>query len=139
MGQIPVVADGIILPSWSLSLKKFCDYETGEHTFWQVYHRVVRWVLSCTLYPANHPTPQGVTVATFEDDTAILASSTDYPSPIEALQVTLDEVYHWSSSWKMHLSGEKTVNITFAPRPHLYLLVHLNSTIVPYRTTAKYL
>ncbi len=91
------------------------------------------------LYTADLPEPEDAIIATFADDTAILASSPHYPEAVQQLQSALDQFYTWTRRWKILLSSEKSTNITFALRPHPYHPVTLASEVLPYRTTAKYL
>lgn len=80
--------------------------------------------------------PSTSILATFADDTAV---SNTYTTAVDNLQTSLNNFHTWSRRWKILISGEKSVNTTFALRRHLHLPVYLDSTIIPYRSTVKYL
>ncbi len=78
-------------------------------------------------------------LATFADDTALLAISPDYSKAVADLQVSLDAVMEWTRRWRICINSHKSVNTTFALRPHGHLPVLLDGAIIPYHSTAKYL
>ncbi len=90
------------------------------------------------LYTPDVPEPSEAALATFADDTVILASSPNYHEAVEHLQTAVDQLYKWMK-WKILLNGDKSINITFTLRPHPYQPVRLASTIIPYQSTVKYL
>jgi hypothetical protein len=78
-------------------------------------------------------------LATYADDTTILAS---HENPIEAsriLQMHLDQFEEWLKRWRIKANETKSVHITFALRPGTRPPVQLNGTSIPQEESIKYL
>jgi hypothetical protein len=71
-------------------------------------------------------------VATFADDTAILAVGTNNEESGSYKQP-------WKKEWNIHLNETESVHINFTNRLCEHIPVTINNQKVPYATTAKYL
>ena len=63
-----------------------------------------------TMYTSDIPVNDNITIATFADDTAILASN---KSPIEAsliVQDYLNQLQLWLTRWKICINAEKDIS-----------------------------
>lgn len=92
-----------------------------------------------SLYTSDLPQSPECTVATFADDTALLASS---PSPAQAselLQHGLNKMENWLAKWRIAASVSKSVHITFTLRRENCPPVTLNGSKLPHQDTVKYL
>lgn len=91
------------------------------------------------LFTADIPTTDHVTVATFADDTAILATHKEYSAATTLLQAAVDKISVWANKWKIGLNETKTVRIDFALRPHGFEPTYIAGKPVPCASTVKYL
>jgi len=92
------------------------------------------------LYTADIPTTVDTTIATFADDTAVMASNESQAEASEHLQVALDHISVWTRRWRIKLNETKSVHVTFTNRrKDLHYQVYLNDIPVPQSETAKYL
>lgn len=91
------------------------------------------------LYTADIPTPSQTTVATFADDTAILATHKEYRSATSLLQSALGQVSTWSKKWKIKLNEGKSTRVDFSLRPHPHEPVTLDGQVIVPASTARYL
>lgn len=92
------------------------------------------------LFTSDFPQLENVTVATFADDTALLAVGSNIDEATNKLQQANDQIYHWTRNWKIKLNEMKSVHVNFTNRNiENPLPVNLNGVIVPYANTAKYL
>ena len=69
-----------------------------------------------TIYTSDLPEIQNVTIATYADDTAIIASDV---CPIKAsslVQSELNLIQEWLKKWKITINTDKSVQITFTLR-----------------------
>lgn len=92
------------------------------------------------LYTADIPETNHVEMATFADDTAVMATASSQEAAIEDLQKALDKISSWTRRWKILLNEKKSVQVTFALRrrsPHFQ--TYLNNIPVPQAESAKYL
>lgn len=68
------------------------------------------------IFTSDAPVVEGVTAATYADDTAYLASS-DCPSTASSrLQTQLDKFGKWCSKWRIKVNSDKCRQITFTLR-----------------------
>lgn len=91
------------------------------------------------LYTNDLPTLEHNTVATFADDTAILALGQNNLESTEKLQSAIDEVQVWTQKWKIKLNETKSSHVDFTNNRIFYKPVYINGNEVPYSNTAKYL
>jgi len=69
-----------------------------------------------TLYTADMPVTKTCTVATYADDTAILATSSSKEEASQLLQAELGLIESWFLLWKIKINAQKSAQITFALR-----------------------
>lgn len=91
------------------------------------------------LYTADLPTTRTTTVATYADDTAILASHTDPISASRNLQTNLNKIQQWLKTWCMKANEAKSMHVTFALRRETCPPVKINNCQLPQVEDAKYL
>lgn len=92
------------------------------------------------LYTSDLPQPTNVMVATFADDTALLAVGENINDSTNILQRASDDIFNWTKSWKIKLNESKSVHINFTNKKISSIpAITLNGVTVPYANTAKYL
>jgi len=91
------------------------------------------------LYTSDLPKLENNTVATFADDTAILAVGSSNEEATEKLQTAIDQMQKWTKKWRIHLNESKSVHVNFTNRRFEHIPVNINNQRVPYANTAKYL
>lgn len=92
-----------------------------------------------TIYTSDIPALENVIVATFADDTAILATNKDNMRASEMLQEQLDETERWLRKWRIKASTTKSVHATFTMKKVNCPPVTLNGEVLPESDTVKYL
>lgn len=91
------------------------------------------------IFTADLPTTNNTTIATFADDTALLAINND---PVEAsheLQHHLSLLQDWFSKWRIKINESKSVQVTFTTKRLLCPKVSINGMEIPVQNEAKYL
>jgi hypothetical protein len=91
------------------------------------------------LYTSDLPSSPDITIATFADDTAILAID---PSPAIAsqkLQNNLEAIQHWLSLWRLKANGSKSTHVTFTIGREICPVVYINNEPLPQAEDVKYL
>ncbi len=91
------------------------------------------------LYTADVPPPRNVMLATFADDTALLAKHHDYQTAVTMLQTATDGISQWTKKWKIKINETKSMRVDFALRPHGHQPILIDNIPVPQATTVKYL
>lgn len=92
-----------------------------------------------TIYTADMPTYEKTTIATYADDTAIIASD---ESPITAsfyVQNELNLLQEWYEKWKITINTDKSNFISFTLRRKDCPSVFINNTQIPKSESVKYL
>lgn len=92
-----------------------------------------------TLYTSDFPTSDSVTIATYADDTAILASNICPVEASKAIQNQLNNTQSWLNKWNIKVNAEKSIHVTFTLRKEECPAVVLNSVIIPKSNCVKYL
>lgn len=94
-----------------------------------------------TLYTADTPDMPGTEteLATFADDTAILAVSDQYDVATSKLKQATDKVVLWPKKWRLAINEIKSVHVDFALRSHGYQSIAIDNKIIPRYNHAKYL
>ncbi|CAH2090702.1 unnamed protein product [Euphydryas editha] len=92
-----------------------------------------------TLFTFDMPQGSEVTVATFADDTAILASNKDPVKASETLQKNLQETQRWMDKWRITASISKSLHITFTLRKGDCPPVKLGDAELPHTNCVRYL
>jgi hypothetical protein len=65
---------------------------------------------------ADIPTTHNTTIATYADDTVIMAASEDPPCASLYLQTHLDLLQDWLRTWRIKVNETKSAHITFTNR-----------------------
>jgi uncharacterized protein YpmS len=78
-------------------------------------------------------------VATFADNTAILAVGTSNEESTRKLQTAINQIQTWTQKWNIQLNESKSVYINFTNRCFEHILVTINNQKVMYANIAKYL
>jgi hypothetical protein len=91
------------------------------------------------MYTADLPTSSTTTIATFADDTAVLATDNDPAVASQKLQTHLLAIQIWSQKWRMQAKALISVHITFTTCSGTCSLVHMNNVQLPYEDHVKYL
>lgn len=91
------------------------------------------------LYTRDIPNDENVIIATFADDTAVVAVDVNVVNSTNKLQSAINKVSGWTKRWRIRLNESKSTHVNFtykkvAPHPIL-----INEQIIPYANTAKYL
>jgi hypothetical protein len=91
------------------------------------------------LYTNDLPVAAGATTATFADDTAILAVGSHVEEATTRLQEQVNKVSAWAKRWRITLNQSKSTHVNFSYKKGNHIPLTLNSTIIPYSSSAKYL
>ena len=91
------------------------------------------------LYTFDIPKIKGVQIATFADDTALLAISENTAQSTVKLQHAIDKVVNWTKNWRISLNESKSQHINFTLKKEIPIPILINNQRVPYSNSAKYL
>ena len=91
------------------------------------------------LFTSDLPSASETTVATYADDTAILATHSDPSIASLILQESLNSVQLWLDNWRIKINSSKSVHVTFTTRKANCPPVTINGQPVPQAESAKYL
>lgn len=89
------------------------------------------------LFTADIPKNPDVKVATFADDTAVLAIGSDVAIATTKLQTALNRIVDWTVRWRIKLNENKSQYINFALKKALPLPITINQQVIPYSNSAK--
>jgi predicted metalloenzyme YecM len=78
-------------------------------------------------------------VATFADDTAIMAIGDSNTESTEKLQAVVTKIQIWTRKWRIKLNETKSMHIDFTNKRTEHKSICINHQAVPYENTAKYL
>jgi hypothetical protein len=84
------------------------------------------------LYTSDLPTLEQTVVATFADDTAIMAIGDNNCESTQKLQMAISEVQRWTKKWRIKLNKTKSVHIDFTNRHVEHKPIYINHHAVPY-------
>lgn len=90
------------------------------------------------LYTNNIP-QEGITIATFADDTAILAIGSTVENSTFKLQSAVNRVSSWTKKWRIKLNESKSIHVNFTNKEVENLPIVINNERVPCKNEAKYL
>lgn len=90
------------------------------------------------LYTSDLPSFPGVEVATFTDDTALVAPHSDCNIATTILQKATDTLATWNALWKIRFNPSKSVRVNFSLRQHNYNPTVLNGEDVPMTSHTRY-
>lgn len=91
------------------------------------------------LYTCDIPTFKNGTIATFADDTAIMAIGDNHSQSTQKVQSAVNRIVEWTDKWRIKLNESKSVHIDFTNKREQYHPVRINNQVIPYSNTAKYL
>jgi hypothetical protein len=91
------------------------------------------------IFTADIPTRSDTVIATFADDTAILASNEDPQTPAQSLQTHLNQLETWLNTWRVKVNETKSAHVTFTNRRTVCPAVTINGTQLPVTNKVKYL
>lgn len=91
------------------------------------------------LYTADLLNTNGITTATYADDTALLAAHENPIIALEILQKGIDEIHCWTRKWRIKINETKSIQVTFTTRKDTCPIVTINKQPVSQADDAKYL
>lgn len=91
------------------------------------------------LFTADIPNSLSTLIATFADDTAVLASSECPTTASRNLQKHLDKIKTWQDKWRMRANEGKSKHVTFTLRKGNCPPVSFNGQIIGHHDDAQYL
>jgi hypothetical protein len=91
------------------------------------------------LYTCDVPETEETMIATFADDTGVLAVGCNEQEANNNLQVALNKISAWTNLWRIKLNETKSVHINFTNRRAEQIPIIVNNHMIPYANTAKYL
>lgn len=91
------------------------------------------------IYTSDLPTTINTTIATYADDTVIMASNPIATEASEVLQNHLTELESWLKLWRVQVNSLKSTQITFTLKKGVAPPVSINNTPLPVNTAVKYL
>jgi len=83
------------------------------------------------LYTSDLPVLESSTVATFADDTAILAIGSSNEESTEKLQTALNQIQKWTKKWHIQLNQSKSIHSNFTNRCLEHIPITINNQKVP--------
>lgn len=78
-------------------------------------------------------------MVTFADDTALLTLGDNIVESTNKFQRAVDAMNNWTKRWRIRFNETKSVHINFTNRRITRLPIVINSQVIPYEYTAKYL
>ena len=91
------------------------------------------------IYTSDLPQPEGTTVTTFANDTAIMVVGDDVEEATEKLQRAADKINNWTRQWLINLNEDKSTHVNFTNRMYHHIPIIMNGKTIPHPETAKYL
>lgn len=91
------------------------------------------------LYTYDMPTIPDVTVATFADDTAILAVGMNFRGAADKLQTATNTICNLTKKWKINLNEMKSTYVNFTYKNEEKFPIRINDKTIPHANSAKYL
>ena len=91
------------------------------------------------IYTSDLPQPDGTTVATFDDGTAMMATGGDVEEATDKLQLAADEIHNWTRQWLIKLNEDKSTHVTVTNQRCHHIPILTNGKTIPHSQTAKYL
>lgn len=91
------------------------------------------------LFTADIPLDKNVMMATFADDTAILATDKSVNQTVNNLQTAMNKIHNWTQRWRIKLNETKSTHINFTYKKVVSLQIYIDGHAIPITNTAKYL
>lgn len=91
------------------------------------------------LYTLDLPTTQRTTIATYTNDTTIMASHTNLKIASRNLQESRNQIQAWLKIWRIKVNEQKSVHVTFTLKKETCPPVEINNEQISQTKTAKYL
>lgn len=91
------------------------------------------------LYTSDIPVTEGVSMATFADDTALLAVAEDIETSTSKLQRAVNNVSTWCNKWRIKLNEVKSTHVNYTNKRTHTIPVQINNVVIPHENNAKYL
>lgn len=91
------------------------------------------------IYTHDLPTMEGINIATYADDTAVLTTHANAEQASSLVQTYLRLVEDWFRIWRISVNGAKSVQVTFTLKKETCPAVFLNNQQIPQADKAKYL
>lgn len=91
------------------------------------------------LYTSDLPEHEGNTLASFADDTAVLAVGEDNCESTLKLGRSIEKLHDWTIKWRIKMNEAKSVHVDFTNRQIKHIPIYLNGKVIPYANEAKYL
>jgi hypothetical protein len=91
------------------------------------------------IHTSDLPQPEGTTVATFADDTVIMAVGGDVKEATTKLQRAADEIHTWTGQWLIKLNGDESTHVNFTNQRCHHIPIPMNDKPIPHSQTEKYL
>ena len=95
-------------------------------------------LLLFSIYTADLPISTEVTMATFVDDTALLASHADPIIASSTLQRCLDSVEKWFHKWGFRINENKSTHVSFTLRKQTCPPVTISNITIPNKDSVRY-
>ena len=92
-----------------------------------------------TIFTSDMPSMDGITICTYADDTAILASNESPTQASNIVQQEIDLIHNWLQNWNIKINAEKSIHVTFTLRKEDCPPIFLNGTRIPKQNKVKYL
>ena len=91
------------------------------------------------IYTSDLPTSTKLTLATYADDTAIMACNSSAKTASQKLQIYLNVAQDWYKKWRIKINEDKSTHVTFTLRKETCPSVYLNGKVIPRNDSVKYL
>jgi len=91
------------------------------------------------IYTYDLPRTNHTTLATYADDTAILASNKDPNIASHNIQYHLNLISNWANKWKIKINENKSVQVNFTLKKNDCPQLSLNNIPIPIKNETKYL
>jgi hypothetical protein len=90
------------------------------------------------IFIADLPTTDHTTIATFADDTGLLAIHSDPTVASQKLQIHLDFLHDWFVTWKIQVNQAKSSHVTLTTTCAICLQVTTKDVPITVQTNVKY-
>jgi hypothetical protein len=127
------------LPTRFFQVKYNGSYSTWLDVLSGVPQGSVLGLLLYPIFPADLPTTDHTTIATFADDTGVLTVHSDPIVASQHLQLHLDILQERFDTWKIKINQAKYAHVRFTTTRAICPQVTMNNAPNPMPTTVKYL